>query len=426
MSKKSKDSKQHQPSENNPNDEPKVDQTIDDENLISEEELPTETANEIEEHATDQQIDEDPQPESPAEEPSEAPQVIVKKGSSVLALLLSLLALGGCGYLFYLKYVAPQNDQTQQQMAAIDKQSQSLEQNLNQLDNKFSAQLQKLQQQLQQQAATITQLQTTSTQQTTQPTTEQLLDRFAEQSELETLQQQLTEQQQKLKQLKNSWQQTTNSVQPTANQDFRQQTQELNQLLDRNRLLNKLYVIKNLLQIKDFEQAQQQLEQVTQQLPATVKNQAEQLLQRWQTVQQPNLAAIQKQLNKAKKKASKLSLQVEQQQAKEQEKEAWYNRFVSIKKIDQKNNLENSNQLQLLKIQITQNLLQAEWSLTLQQQQNWQRQLNQAANLLTQKMPYEQQLQQLLRNLSKQSIAVNPLPSEPLDQIIEQLKSVMP
>lgn len=426
MSKKSKDSKQHQPSENNPNDEPKVDQTIDDENLSLEEELPTETANEIEEHATDQQIDEDPQPESPAEKPSEAPQVIVKKGSSVLALLLSLLALGGCGYLFYLKYVAPQNDQTQQQMAAIDKQSQSLEQDLNQLDNKFSAQLQKLQQQLQQQAATITQLQTTSTQQTTQPTTEQLLDHFAEQSELETLQQQLTEQQQKLKQLKNSWQQTTNSVQPTANQDFRQQTQELNQLLDRNRLLNKLYVIKNLLQIKDFEQAQQQLEQVTQQLPATVKNQAEQLLQRWQTVQQPNLAAIQKQLNKAKKKASKLSLQVEQQQAKEQEKEAWYNRFVSIKKIDQKNNLENSNQLQLLKIQITQNLLQAEWSLTLQQQQNWQRQLNQAANLLTQKMPYEQQLQQLLRNLSKQSIAVNPLPSEPLDQIIEQLKSVMP
>lgn len=426
MSKKSKDSKQHQPSENNPNDEPKVDQTIDDENLSLEEELPTETANEIEEHATDQQIDEDSQPESPAEEPSETPQVIVKKGSSVLALLLSLLALGGCGYLFYLKYVAPQNDQTQQQMAAIDKQSQSLEQDLNQLDNKFSAQLQKLQQQLQQQAATITQLQTTSTQQTTQPTTEQLLDRFAEQSELETLQQQLTEQQQKLKQLKNSWQQTTNSVQPTANQDFRQQTQELNQLLDRNRLLNKLYVIKNLLQIKDFEQAQQQLEQVTQQLPATVKNQAEQLLQRWQTVQQPNLAAIQKQLNKAKKKASKLSLQVEQQQAKEQEKEAWYNRFISIKKIDQKNNLENSNQLQLLKIQITQNLLQAEWSLTLQQQQNWQRQLNQATNLLTQKMPYEQQLQQLLRNLSKQSIAVNPLPSEPLDQIIEQLKSVMP
>lgn len=350
-------------------------------------------------------------------------QVIVKKSSSPLALLLSLLALCACAYLYYLNQLATE-DKYGQQINDLNRQNQGFEQQLTQLEKQSAVQLQKLQQQLQQQAATIAQLQKAKAPTAIDP---KQLDRFVEQTELTGLQQQLTKQQQTIAQLQTQWETNKNAVQQPTEQDQGQQTLLLDELLHTNQIISKLYLTKSLVQAGAFKQAQELLVQTAQDMPSSVKTEAEQLLQTWQSIQQPKLKPIQKQLNQAKKLASQLSLQTDKSTATEQtEKEAWYNRFISIKKIDKKNNLENSNQLQLLKIQLTQSLLQAEWSLNLQQQPSWQRQLNHAANLLLEKMPYEQQLQQQLRALAEQQIAANPLPSKPLEQIIEQLKSVTP
>ena len=86
------------------------------------------------------------------------------------------------------------------------------------------------------------------------------------------------------------------------------------------------------------------------------------------------------------------------------EERAWYEKLVSIKKIDDQSPITSTAELMTLKMQLKQHVYEARLNLNLGQASGWQQTLNEAASLVQQQLPNQPSLAQSFRQLAQQSI----------------------
>ncbi len=343
------------------------------------------------------------------------PQVIVKKSSNKLALLLSLLALIASAYLLYVTFLGKPNKQDSQNLANqildLENANQQLKQQLRQQDQNSSTAIQQLQQQIDALANQP------------KPQADGLtFDNSGNEAALSQLEaqmkQQFSDQSDELNQLKQQLK-TTQPIQSVAKEVLPDPVD----LYDSKRAIDALYAADLLIRTQRLPQAISTLEQLldTANLRTSTQHNIQQLLNSWQRIEQPDTHNLMQQLQQIKSDIKHLKLNTESTTT-SKDNEPWYSRFVSVKKINSDAGLADSHQLHLLQAELTQQLLQAEWALTLHQSKAWQTHLTMAAQTLEQTMPGQKTMVQSLNSLaSKPVVALLPTPSG-IHDLINELK----
>ena len=365
------------------------------------------TANEVE------TIDIETSDETTPNEESTAAPVIINKSSNKLAIFLSLLALIAPAYLLYIKFLSNQDTLDTE---VFDNQIQQL----GEANKKLSDQLQNLTSRYDDELANLKDQLNQVKQQPVQTNESTAFDNSQNEAAISQLEQQLNQQLNdhaaelaQLKQNVATAQETTRiakEVLPTATDAY-----------DTQRAIDALYAADLLLRTQRLPQAINTLQQLqaTANLKTSTQQQINQLLNQWQQVEQPDNNLLFSQIQSLKQQVKTLTLPTQETAA---DQDTWYNRFISVKKIAADGSLADSHALHLLKAQLTQHLLQAEWALTLQQGPAWNQQLNAAAKALNEQMPKQTTLVQHLKDMAnKQIIALLPTPSG-IHDVISELK----
>lgn len=365
------------------------------------------TANEVE------TIEAEAPDETTSHEESTAAPVIIKKSSNKLALFLSLLALIAPAYLLYIEFLSsqdsPDTEVFDNQIQQLGEANKKLSDQLQNLTSRYDNELTALKDQLNQ-----------VKNQPVQAKESPAFDNSQNETAISQLEQQLSQQISDhaaeltlLKQNMATVQNTTSiakEVLPTVTDAY-----------DTQRAIDALYAADLLLRTHRLPQAISTLQQLkaTAKLKASTQQQINQLLNQWQQVEQPDNSLLFSQIQSLKQQVKSLTLPTQEI---ENTKTSWYSRFISVKKLAADGTVADSHALHLLKAQLTQHLLQAEWALTLQQGPAWNQQLNAAATALNEQMPKQTTLVQQLRDLAnKQIIALLPTPSG-IHDVISELK----
>ncbi len=353
------------------------------------------------------------------ESPSDSePTVIVKKSSNKLALFLSLLALVATAYLLYIEFLSNQetsdsevfdNQIQQKQIQQLGEDNKKLSNQLQSLANRYDNELIGLKDQLNK-----------IKQQPVQANKSNAFDNSQNEAALLQLEQQLNQQisdhAAALSQLKQNLLASQNTIK-TAKEVLPTQADAY----DTQRAIDALYAADLLIRTNRLPQATSTLQQLqaSARLKASTQQQINHLLSQWQQVKQPDNTKLFSQLQSLKQQVKVLTLTTQETETSD---DSWYNRFISVKKIETDGTLADSHALHLLKAQLTQHLLQAEWALTLQQTPAWNQQLSAAAKALAEQLPKQTELTKNMRELASKPItALLPTPSG-IHDIISQLK----
>lgn len=332
------------------------------------------------------------------EEPVVHHDVVIKKsGWALLALLLAVAALALAGHQYWqsLNTVEKPSKDWSQDIEWLTDEQANLHKNISEKQSQIDA-LKNQIEQLPQGGA--------------EPTVS-----VDHQPQIDQLVQQLNQQEQTIKQLKQLIQ---NQPQTTApNKEVLPQATFPD---DRRWAIDVLYGCRLLLNQGQVPQAISSLQSFLNQanLTSTHRQSLTALLRSWQQTQTIDRKALQQQLNQISQQVREMTLPTTKP-AEQTNDQAWYSKFISVKKIEQNDRLADSHDLLLLKAAITDHLQQAGWALTLKQQEAWLQHLKQADALLP---DYESSIKQALMPLIQTDIASKRTDLTSLDEAIATLK----
>lgn len=325
-----------------------------------------------------------------------------KKGGGKLAgfsFLLALLAFLTAGWIFY--HVEMNSDDTHTVNQLVSKASQ---QDLNQLEKRLSQQ----EQELSKLNRTInqTQQQFTQLQQDINNRSDNQFDDGPLKQRIKTLEQQLTA-------LKNQ----------TPQQVSEPQTDEYLSALARAQTVNALKTVQLLLSQQQLPQAVEILKQWrnNENLPLAVQTRLQQLITTLSNTETPNNIKLKSQLTALRDSIEALSLTTETQQS---QQPAWYERFITVKKIKPEQHNLNSIDLLQLKANANHAVQQAELALSLKQPTLWQQSLQQAEHVLAQSQLNTDPIQQQLQQLTEQKITTQIPNNLGIEALIRQLEGI--
>lgn len=152
------------------------------------------------------------------------------------------------------------------------------------------------------------------------------------------------------------------------------------------------------------------------------ERQLRQMVNQLRAIQAPDVAGLRQALGEAAKAVQALTLPT----VETSDEPAWYDRFISVKKIDTAGGLDSSQDLIALKTQLQQDLYQAGLYLTMQQPSGWQATLQQSAARLMAELPQQQALAAKLTALAQQPVRAE-IPDEVnLTALIQSLQDQQP
>jgi len=344
--------------------------------------------------------------ENSAEQP-----VVVKKSSGGLSLLISLLALAGVVYLFYQDWlnnsqttnngVSPaviQQLQDSAQVLSADLQNVQVDINgIKQQSSQITAVEQQLKQ-LSEQLDTLENVAQNTQQGSNLTDTDNQFDNSANELALARLQQQLTDQAQTIGvlQSKPSAIGSPSSSGQTDNLAHIEKSAAIQVLLTTDVLLSTHRIPQALAALDNYLKVSS--------LKTTDKNKILRLLNQLQQIEQPDLEQIDQQLQALKTTVHALQVSTETNDSDETK---WYERFVSVKKIETESNISSTAQMVTFKTELNRLLYQAKLYLMLSDQVGWQSSLNAAAKWVKDEMPENKALSSRITALADQAIVAD-------------------
>lgn len=324
------------------------------------------------------------------------------KSSAGLSLWLSLLAIVGVAFLYYLHWTANSAGADSAVSADVIQQLQDSDQVLKTDLNNAQVDFNRVKQQAKQITAIEKQMDELSKQLSTlkntgnQPSTTQF-DNSDNESLLAQLQQQLAQQNKAITALQSAA--TNNTIQGLGNDVM---TGNFNQI-EKNTAIQVLLSVDVLLNTHRLPQAITALDNYLKisRLKPLDKNKVLQLLNQLQQVEQPDLSTIKNQLKALNTAVQELQLST---QDLIDEEPQWYERFVSVKKIETESKISSTAQMVTFKTELSRLLYQAQLYLMLKDQSGWKNSLNSAAQWVKAELPENEPLFDQIKNLSKQTV----------------------
>lgn len=348
-------------------------------------------------------------------------KVVVKKSGGGFALFLALIALGLSGYLFYKDWLAnadetnhdAANDVLQQlnaQKSLSAKTSQQLQQQIDQLTQTLS-----------QIETNLNDLKTELATNTNEPSTvlgqPVTFDNSSNEAAIQTLKEQIADQNETLKSLQKQL-----ATQPANVAAFEANPNQFDEL-QKNAAIQSLVSAQTLLNSGHIEMAASTLEYFLQSSTIDsdylrkIQNKINQINQ----IKQPDSNQLSQELSAIGTAIKDLTLPTKNT---EETESSWYDRFISVKKIDEGDHVDSSFELLSLKAELSNRLNAVKLLLTLKDQQGWQHALNQAAELLQQNMPQQQAMINQLQKLAGEPIAAIVPENLALMSLVDELKGM--
>ena len=354
----------------------------------------------------------------------DAQPVVVKKSSAVLSLMLSLLALAGVGYLSYKDWQNSKQTTNKAASPAVIQQLQDSDQVLStdlqnlQVDiNQVKQQTAAVEQQLKQLTEQLTGLKG-SQQESNLLGTDNQFDNSGNETLLAELQQQITEQAVTIKNLQTI---TTSAVNMQTGA-FDKQTATDDQI-EKNAAIQVLLTTDVLLTTHRLPQAISTLDNYLKvsSLKAVEKNKIIRLVNQLQQIDAPDVELIEQQLQGLKSTVN--DLQVATQKA-ASDAPKWYERFVSVKKIETENSISSTAQMVAFKTELNRLLYQAQLYLMLNDQNGWQSSLNAAMQWVKDELPENNELAAGIAALANQQVVADIPNQVNITTVIEDLKGL--
>lgn len=320
------------------------------------------------------------------------------RGLAVFSLLLALLALLSSGWIFYQTTQGSKDKNLKQLTHLVSQQDfQQLVKRVSDVEQKLTQQANNLQQNQQ----NLSRLQ------------QDLRNLPDHEFDASGLEQQINTLQQQLKGLQSQYRE----------QAYEPQTDEHLKLLTRAQTISALKTVQLLITQKQIPEAMGVLKQWrnNEYLPLAIQTRLQQLVTTLSNVDTPDLSVLKNQLSAIKNEIARLSLTVETQ---ESEQPAWYERFITVKKIKPEQQDLNSVDLQQLKANANHSIQQAELALVLQQPSLWHDALKAAEQTLSQTVLNTDSLQHNLRQLRQQTIVTQVPENLGIDALILQLEGI--
>jgi len=337
--------------------------------------------------------------EQPASEEKQA------KGGGGLALLLSLVALLAVAYLYYLDWQRGAIEPTAGVDASQMQAWQDEQANLNKALQKAKADIQSLQQ-------TTEQLEQQVSQQQQQLGQRQgaavgggggetlAFDNSPNEQAISQLQQAIANQSRLIQSLQQDIQESGNPIQPTGPMVSALASSQAE--MQRQAAVQTVLAVQMMVDSQRIPAAIDTLEQFNQHLNTDVDLQ-QRLNALAATLRQADLPD----LATAKASLGSLAQAIEQLKVptvEADEEQAWYEKLISVKKIDEQSPITSTAELMSLKMQLKQHVYEARLNLNLGQAAGWQQTLNEAASLVQQQLPNQPALAQSFQQLAQQSI----------------------
>ncbi len=367
-----------------------------------------------------------------------APDKAVKKSSGGLSLILSLLALIGVGYLLYQDWQSNENQGSLAQVQQLAQDSDLLSTDIEKIKgevNQFKLQTAKInanEEQLQNLSDQFNTYQANQSDKeknslinadTSGNQTDMVVEKKFDNSENERallqLQQQLTQQAKVISELQSKpvLPATNSAVAHDSSKDDNFEKIEKNtavqvllaadMLVNTHRIPQAINTLENYLKVSGLEGGNKR----------KIKRVLDQLLQ----VDEPDIKEIDQQLQALKSIIN--HLQVSTQENTEEEPQ-WYEKFVSVKKIETDSSLNSTAKLVAFKTELSRLLYQARLYLMLNDQDGWQSSLTEAESWVKGEMPENKSLADRIKALANQ-VVVAQIPSQlDIPALIDQLNGL--
>ena len=387
---------------------------------VQKDEKSTKVVNQQVERLDDMDDMDDMEDNEPNNEPNETvaskseQSVVVKKSSGGLSLVLSLVSLAAVGYLFYQHWQANKQSNNQVTSPAVIQQLQDSDQVLStdlknaQVDinrvKQQTAQITVVEQQLKQLNEQFNDFKN-SQQQISSVGTESQFDNSQNELALADIQLKLTDQARIIAELQAT--PLITAVPQATPEDLRSDSY---QQIEKNAATQVLLTADVLLSTHRLPQAIAALDNYLKvsSLKPVDKNNLQRLLGQMQQIDVPDLALIDQQLQALQTSVN--DLQVSTQQAASDEPK-WYERFVSVQKIETDSSISSTAQLIAFKTELNRLLYQAKLYLMLSDQVGWQSSLSAVSQWVKQEMPEHNELSNRIMSLADQTV-VAVIPSE--------------
>lgn len=348
-------------------------------------------------------------------------KVVVKKSGGGLALLMALIALGISGYLFYKDWLAARED------AGQNKSGEFLQQ-LNTHKSMSAKTSLEVQQKIEQLTQNISQVETdlsdlklelskSSNEQSNDSRQPIEFDNSENEAAIQALQTQIRNQNQLLLSLQNQLadrpiDEYHSEVIPSHLENL-QKSAAIQALVSAQTLLDSGYV----------EMAGSTLENFL--MGSAIDNDYYRDIQdkvnEIKRIKQPDSIKIAQQFSSIETAIQNLTITTETEEVSES---SWYDRFISVKKIDEGSQIDTSFELLSLKAELSHRIHTAKLLLTLKDQKGWQQLLNQAVELVQQKIPKQQVLANQLQKLADESIIATVPDNLELMTLVDELKGI--
>ncbi len=342
--------------------------------------------------------------------------VVVKKSGGGLALLLSVVALALSGYLFYKDWLSTTETARQKRAGELLEQMKSTGFLSNRNSEQFKQQINALDQTITQIKSDLDGLKKDTKENISKQLPSNEFDNTDNEVAIQRLQSQLASQAHLIEALQAQLAEPANiqSVGNLPNNDF--------DALQKNRVIQSLGITQTLLDTGQISAAVSSLENLKQStsLEFNDRNQLQSIIDKLEQTPQPDVAALKQRLSTANATIQTLQLPVTDENDETEAK--WYERFVSVKKIEADQGLESTFELLSMKSQLSHLLQSAELLLNLHNEAGWQQSLLQAADLLQQQMPKQQDLITELQRLSAEPIKAKVPDNLGLNPLVEELK----
>lgn len=372
------------------------------------------TANEADVIKTDEPISVD----TDNSESNQDAQIIVKKTGGAFSLLVAILALGLAAYTFYIQW--------QQSSSASTDEFSGLVQEIEQLKTSFdsiSSESMKnknayssVNRLITEQGERLSKLENQEPQTITGAHEVQEFDNSVNERVLRQLTQQFNAQQKLIAQLQNELANRPNT--PTAQEEILLDQE----VIDKARAAQTLSHVQMMVDNQNISGAIDALENflLLTDLNNNWKSKFNGLTTTLKSVEIVDIDRIKNQLEELESVVDNIQLAIQS----EAEEGHWYERFVSVKKIDENAGVESSVELFEVKTAIKRKLYEAKLYLSIQDQSGWQKSLSEANEIASAQLSNEEKLRNQLEVLANE-LVINKIPeSFDTEAIISELKGL--
>ncbi|MEZ5472746.1 MAG: hypothetical protein R3E90_13325 [Marinicella sp.] len=343
-------------------------------------------------------------------------KIVVKKSGGGFTLLIALLALGLSGYLFYQDWRKNGGLNLQDNGAESLQQLRDETLKATQNINKLERQIAELKQTHAKLNASLNEVKNHLTEQSSSDQQVSAFDNTDNEVALQRLQTQLNSQDKLIESLQSqlSNQPDIQTVGTLPNNGF--------DALEKTRIIQSLTVAQTLLDASQPETALATLNNLQQSTGVSFdyRFELQNIIKQLEQLKHPDIASLKSRLEAAKKYLSDIQLPTTTDSETSESK--WYERFISVKKIEETSGVDSTFDLLAIKAQLSHQLQTAELLLNLKDQTGWQQSLLQAADLIKEKLPQQLNLAANLQQLAAESINAKVPKNLGLMALVDELK----